>query len=729
MATLVFTAVGTALGGPLGGLVGGLVGRQVDAAIFGEASHKGPRLDDLRVTTSSYGSAIPRHHGQIRAPGTIIWSTDLIEHTDSEGGGKSSPSVTTYRYSVSLAVALASRPIQGVARIWADGSLLRGAAGDLKICGTLRIYSGHGDDPVDPLLASAEGIYAPAHRGTAYAVFEDLDLATFGNRIPALSFEIIADESATTLASMLPDIIDPAAVTVALPGLSGFSCDGGPMVQTLATLDAVYPIACDAGGNGLTIFPAEDIPADPPTLPEPTTTRDSDSFGNADGKHRRRAPTASDIPSVLRYYDIERDYLAGLQRADGRARPGRERTIEFPGALAASDARSLANSAAERAGWSREMMLWRVAELDPALSPGRIVRAPGMAGLWRITSWEWLSEGIELQLLRLPYGPGRQQPGDAGQANLPTDLQAGPTQLEIFELPQATATSVDIPALYAAPSSNSAGWAGAALYVDNAGELVPLGSIGRQRSIIGTIDADLAPSPSMLLERQAVMTVTLAATDLALTNAGAAALAAGANRAMIGNEILQYACATALGGGKWRLEGLLRGRGGTEAMAQSGHLAGAGFVLLDDTLRPLDTQIVGDSAVATIVAIGLGDSAPVTVTVTNPGLTLRPPCPVHPRAITQADGSLVLCWIRRARGAWGWRDGVDVPLVEQTESYLVGLGPVSAPDLQWEVSSPTLLLDPATVASLASTHSGAAIWVRQIGNHALSYPLLLTTLL
>jgi len=30
----------------------------------------------------------------------------------------------------------------------------------------------------------------PAYRGTAYVVFEDLALATFGNRLPQLSFEV-----------------------------------------------------------------------------------------------------------------------------------------------------------------------------------------------------------------------------------------------------------------------------------------------------------------------------------------------------------------------------------------------------------------------------------------------------------------------------------------------------------------------------------------------------------
>ena len=52
-----------------------------------------------------------------------------------------------------------------------------------------------GDAPDGARLGAVEGIEAtPAYRGLALAVFEDLDLAEFGNRIPFLTFEVIADD-------------------------------------------------------------------------------------------------------------------------------------------------------------------------------------------------------------------------------------------------------------------------------------------------------------------------------------------------------------------------------------------------------------------------------------------------------------------------------------------------------------------------------------------------------
>jgi hypothetical protein len=59
MATLVLSALGTAIAGPFGGALGGLIGNQIDHAVFGGPKRQGPRLKELGVSTSSYGSPIP----------------------------------------------------------------------------------------------------------------------------------------------------------------------------------------------------------------------------------------------------------------------------------------------------------------------------------------------------------------------------------------------------------------------------------------------------------------------------------------------------------------------------------------------------------------------------------------------------------------------------------------------------------------------------------------------
>jgi hypothetical protein len=108
MATLVFTALGSVLGGPIFAAAGALAGGALDMALAGGGSREGPRLGQLAVTTASYGDRLPRQFGRMRVPGTVIWATDLIEQSQTSGGGKGQPSVTTYSYSCSFAVALGS---------------------------------------------------------------------------------------------------------------------------------------------------------------------------------------------------------------------------------------------------------------------------------------------------------------------------------------------------------------------------------------------------------------------------------------------------------------------------------------------------------------------------------------------------------------------------------------------------------------------------------------------
>jgi hypothetical protein len=150
-------------------------------------------------------------------------------------------------------------------------------------------------------------------------------------------------------------------------------------------------------------------------------------------------------------------------------------------------------------------------------------------------------------------------------------------------------------------------------------------------------------------------------------------------------------------------------------------------VLLDHAPIALDAARVGPSPEVSIVAIGLADPEPVSAAIANPGATLRPLTPVHPHA-EAVGGGLTLNWVRRARGGWGWPDEIELPLSEPTEAWRVGLGPVGAPLLLWEVTEPELALDAATLASLESAHPGASLWVRQIGGWALSDALLLHTL-
>lgn len=720
MATLILSAVGTAFAGPLGGAIGALIGRQVDSLVFRPPAREGARLTELKITSSSYGLAIPRHFGRMRISGQIIWATDLIEHSDRQGGSKSSPGTVSYSYTASLAVALASRPIAGIGRVWADGRLLRGAAGDMKVGGTMRLHRGLANQAPDPLILAAEGAaQCSAYRGLAYAVFEDLELAEFGNRIPALTFEVLADNGTINLATITGALIEDCDADLPLDGIEGLSSEGA-LADTLQALDPFYGIDADACDERLVLRP-ERLQSAAIALPESATSSRREDFGGNAGYSRRRAEITQQPVRVLRYYDVDRDYQPGAQRAGGQPLAGQPRTIELPAALSAGSARRLVSFAARRGQWSRQTIAWRVTSHDPAVRPGARVTLPDHPGQWRVESWEWHDQGIDLSLVRLMDAPVPLQGADPGRASQLPDLAAVPTVLTALELPWDGLAATPVPLLLAATSASSAGWTGAGLFVDQGdGALQPLGSSGRARAVMGAAEDALPPANPLLFDRAGTVIVALVAADQLLVDATMRQLSMGANRALLGQEIIQFAQAQPLGGGRWRLSGLWRGRGGTEA-AMASHAANEAFVLLDGQGTVLDPVAVGDTPEAEIAALGLGDTAPVVSPIRLRGIGWKPLTPVHPRVQLQAEGTRLLRWTRRARGGWGWSDGADLPLGEQTESYRVSFVSIANAELaSWTVSQSELVVDQITLAALLAQAPSGRFHVRQIGDRALS---------
>ncbi len=727
MATIVLGTVGTLLGGPLGGAIGALAGSQIDSKLFAQKGAEGPRLRDLAITTSTYGQPIARHFGQMRVPGTIIWATDLKEQREKQGSGKGKPKTTTYSYSASLAVALSSRPINGIGRIWADGNLLRGAADDLKVGGTMRFYHGHGDQVLDPLLAAVHGGQCPAYRHRAYVVFEDLQLGDFGNRIPTLSFEIDAGDASEIVGGLVDPLEQVTAHQATFPQLGGYSHENGSIAQNVAAISSVHPIMPVVERNVVSLRSAN-AGTVTLSLAEPAAWNDGD-FGKRDGKAQGRTSTDRENFQALRYYDTDRDYQPGLQRTEGRAQSSYGRTVEFPGALTPTNARALAEAAADREQQLVEQLTWRSAEIDPAIVPGAIVRAPGMPGLWRVQNWEWREGGVELELTRYLRETLTNVIGDSGQSWSAPDLALQGSYLRVFELPWDGFGSATVSRVYAAVSAPSGAWSGAALYADSAGELLPIATSDSERAVVGTLIEDLTASASLVFEAEAICRVQLLDERMELASAGLSGLALGANRVLIGSEVLQYAAALPLGGGVWELNGLLRGRGGTELAAQTTHVAGAEFTLIDDRLTSIDLASFNGNGSGDFAAIGLADDNPVIASLQDSGASVKPLTPVHPNAFVMDNGSLCLTWIRRARGAWEWLDQVDVPLIEETEEYRVGIGPVDAPFISYTLNTSRLDLAAATIAQHSIDYPGSNIWVRQAGSYGLSDALLLAEIL
>ncbi|MET3667878.1 glycoside hydrolase/phage tail family protein [Caulobacter sp. 1776] len=187
MAQVILSSVGSAIGGPFGAVAGAVIGGLVDQAAFsalGPARPLGPRIPELRLTGAAEGAALPCVFGRARVGGQVIWAARFRERRiEGRVGGSKGQKTTSYAYSLSFAVAVAEGPIDGIGRVWADGKVMELSAA------TMRVHRGTEDQLPDPLIAAIEGA-APAYRGVAYVVFEDLPLEAYGNRPPQLSFEV-----------------------------------------------------------------------------------------------------------------------------------------------------------------------------------------------------------------------------------------------------------------------------------------------------------------------------------------------------------------------------------------------------------------------------------------------------------------------------------------------------------------------------------------------------------
>lgn len=188
MAQVILGGIGRALGGLLGGAIGSALGGALDRAVVSSlqpARQVGPRLRELQLMGAAEGAPMAAVFGRARVAGQVIWAARFKEKRVERqaGGGKGGPKTVEYQYSLSLAVALCEGPIDGIGRVWADGKPmdLTGVA--------MRLYRGSEDQTPDPLIEAVEGA-APAYRGCAYVVFEDLPLEPYGNRPPQLSFEV-----------------------------------------------------------------------------------------------------------------------------------------------------------------------------------------------------------------------------------------------------------------------------------------------------------------------------------------------------------------------------------------------------------------------------------------------------------------------------------------------------------------------------------------------------------
>jgi hypothetical protein len=191
MASLILSTAGNSLFGPVGGFIGALAGTAIDNAAITAltpARVQPSRLAGLKVQSSEEGAPMPIVYGRFRVTGQVIWTSRFREiNTKRTIGGKGGQRVVERSYTISFAIGLCEGPIDGLGKVWVNGTLA-----DLATM-SHRIYLGNETQMPDPLIEAVEGLNnAPAFRGLAYIVFEDFLVTPHGDRIPQFAFEVLS---------------------------------------------------------------------------------------------------------------------------------------------------------------------------------------------------------------------------------------------------------------------------------------------------------------------------------------------------------------------------------------------------------------------------------------------------------------------------------------------------------------------------------------------------------
>ena len=679
MATIVLGAVGRAFAGPVGGLLGSVAGGFVDRALFGGGRARDiGRLDNPAVQSAAYGEAIPVIVGRMRAAGNLIWCSGIREQV-ARGGGKSGPASNQYSYFSSFAVGLAARRIVDVGRIWADSRLVRDADGAFLLPMVMRLHKGLEEQPVDPLIAAAEGAgQTPAYHGLAYAVFEDLALAEFGNRIPNLTFEILADEEAIDIGDAARALVGDGTLMQAgdgfvtegqFPAVSGYYFGRpGSVAESLAGLVEVIDGAVQVTAGGIRLV---ETAGGLPSHVLDVAQGESQARSDVQDRTRDRQSYAGDAgPDIveLGFYDVGRDYQAGLQRSR-RGRGSRLRQDILPAAMTADQAKGLVMRLLARGQASRLTRTVSLPWRELGIQPGMLVKLSDSLHDWRVRELRFEGFVMSLRLERLAGAGTAVTRGDGGRVLSFDDAVSGPTQLHLMELPGLGHGVPVGPVVLLAGAGASSGWRrGGFETSSDLGVSYGAGGVLPAPTVMGRVVAPLADGPADVWDMHNVIDVDLLGTHMWLEGRSEAAVLQGANVALIGDELVQFRDVEAIGAGRFRLRHLLRGRRGTE-YAMAGHGADERFVLLDGSGSvSLDAGVeaVGQSLLAR--PVGPFDQGVEPEHLVVRGTALRPLAPAHVRLV-QDGGDVVVRWIRRSRAGFAWLDFVEAPLAEAQEAY------------------------------------------------------------
>jgi hypothetical protein len=387
--------------------------------------------------------------------------------------------------------------------------------------------------------------------------------------------------------------------------------------------------------------------------------------------------TTGDV--LLGYVEAEGDFEASVAQArfDDDISTDRAQT-ELPLALSRAEAATISERWLSEARVARDMVQLALPPSRHDVQAGDLIRlqdADHLETLYRVDRIEDRgARAIEaVRVERQIYVPS-----DAVESNISSRPFAVPVPVaaQFMDLPLLRGTEVPH-APHLAVSAQP--WPGSIAAFDASEDAgYGLNTVIEVPSTMGVTLTALDAARAGQWSNGGVLRVKLA--QGALSSASRSAVLGGANAAALGDgssdlwEVFQFSQAELVAPDTYDLSVFLRGQAGSDGVMPEIWPEGSRFVLLDGAAEQIDLDLSArDLARHYRVGPALrpyDDPSYRHYVEAFKGIGLRPYRPAHLRALRQGD-DLQVSWVRRTRIDGDNWNGVEVPLGEEAESYLI----------------------------------------------------------
>lgn len=477
-----------------------------------------------------------------------------------------------------------------------------------------------------------------------------------------------------------PSDIDTSAID---HQLRGYKIDGVSSIRnSLEPLQGAWPFDVIPSGYKIKFMPRGASPVATVSIDELGAVAGNDHINDI-LTQTREMDSQLPVKVQVTYIDVNREYDKGTG-------PGAWRTntdavniqaIDMPIVLNADEAAGIEETLLYMYWMERTEFRFTLPPTRLALEVSDVITISDVGASYevRLTEINYLPDG------RIECGARPNNPaiytwtakGQEGQSVGQVLTYPGASLMSLMDIPCVDSSAMNKPGFAASLCGIGSDWPGGTLFSsDDSGQtwrsmqgFIPPGCIFGQA--INTIGA----GPTHVIDGAAQLTVRVISG--VLSGVSLSAMYGGANHFAYGShgrwEIIAASGVVDNGNGTYTLSGMLRGRFGTERLTGT-HAAGDLIALLDVSAVKFIGAGVDSLNIARLYRAVTGGqfiSAASDVEFTYQGENLKCLPPVEVKGVKSASNDWSITWTRRTRTPVEPFSGIDAPLSESAESYVV----------------------------------------------------------